>query len=74
VAAHAGRLDVFSTIDAPVLILRGSRGPAAATFDALRDVLPDARLEVMKGLGHFGPEGRTAATVAERVRTFLADA
>ncbi|MEV4222091.1 alpha/beta hydrolase [Nonomuraea sp. NPDC049725] len=73
VAAQQGRLAAFAAVTAPVLVLCGGRTPRAsrAEFDAVRDTLPRAELETLPGLDHFGPEGKTARTVAERVLRFL---
>lgn len=73
VAAQQGRHPAFAAVTAPTLILCGSRTPRAirAQFDTLHDTLPNSTLETMAGLNHFGPEGKTAPTVAERSATFL---
>lgn len=73
VAAQQGRLAAFAAVTAPVLLLCGGRTPRAsrADFDAVRDTLPDATLETLPGLNHFGPEEKTAPVVAERVLRFL---
>lgn len=73
VAAQQGRLASFAAVTAPVLVLCGGRTPRAirAEFNTLRDTLPNAALETLAGLNHFGPEGKTAPTVAERLATFL---
>jgi pimeloyl-ACP methyl ester carboxylesterase len=75
VAAQQGRLAGFGAITAPVLFLCGSRtrrtADGAGPFDALRDTLPHATLETLDGLDHFGPEGKSAPVVAERVLAFL---
>jgi pimeloyl-ACP methyl ester carboxylesterase len=73
VAAQQGRLASFAAVTVPVLLLCGGRTPPAirAEFEALRDTLPDATLETMAGLNHFGPEGKTASSVAERSAAFL---
>jgi pimeloyl-ACP methyl ester carboxylesterase len=75
VAAQAGRLAGFAAVTEPVLLLCGSRTAAApdgaGPFDALRDTLPNATLETLNGMGHFGPEGKTAPVVAERVAAFF---
>ncbi|MEU8928184.1 alpha/beta hydrolase [Kitasatospora sp. NPDC048545] len=75
VAAQQGRLAAFTAVTASVLLLRGSRTPRAsrAEFDALRDTLPNAALETLAGLNHFGPEGKSAPVVAERAVAFLLD-
>lgn len=68
-AAQVGRLPEFAAVTAPVLILCGSRTAPSirAEFAALRDALPNGTLETLDGLNHFGPEGKSAAVVAERV-------
>ncbi len=73
VAAQQGRLAAFTAVTASVLLLCGSRTPRAsrAEFDALRDTLPNAVLETLDGLNHFGPEGKSASVVAERAAAFL---
>ncbi|MFF4219419.1 alpha/beta fold hydrolase [Streptomyces nondiastaticus] len=73
VAAQQGRLSGFGAVTAPVLLLCGGRSQRAskAQFDALRETLPRATQETLDGLNHFGPEGKTASVVAERVRAFL---
>ncbi|MEW9533672.1 alpha/beta fold hydrolase [Microbispora sp. NPDC049125] len=73
VAAQYGRLPEYAAVRVPVLILVGSRSPAAtrANCAALRDTLPEVVLETLEGLNHFGPEGRTAAVVAGRALAFL---
>jgi pimeloyl-ACP methyl ester carboxylesterase len=73
IAAQQGRLADFAAVGAPVLILCGSRNPRSSRedFAALCDTLPHARLATLKGLGHFGPEGRSASVVAEQVEAFL---
>ncbi|MEU7871710.1 alpha/beta hydrolase [Dactylosporangium sp. NPDC049140] len=73
IAARMGRLADYAAVTVPVLILRGSRTAAAilTQTDRLKDTLGDAAIETMAGLNHFGPEGRTAPVVAERVSAFL---
>jgi len=74
VTAQQGRLAAFSAVTAPVLLLVGGRtvrSSGTGSFDALRDTLPDAGLEVLPGLDHFGPEGAHAEVVARRAETFL---
>ncbi|RCG30212.1 alpha/beta hydrolase [Sphaerisporangium album] len=73
-AAQHGRLSEFSAVTAPVLILCGSRTAREMTagFGALRDTLPDATLETLEGLNHFGPtERKTAPVLAERTLAFF---
>jgi len=73
VAAQYGRLAEFAAVTVPVLILCGGRTSPAIKADcaALRDTLPNATLETLDRLGHFGPEGKTAPIVAERVLEFF---
>ncbi len=73
IAARLGRLADYAAVAVPVLILRGSRtSPGIRTqTDALNRTLGGATLETIPGLNHFGPEGKTAPAVAERVATFL---
>jgi pimeloyl-ACP methyl ester carboxylesterase len=73
-AAQHGRLAEFASVTAPVLILCGSRTSPATKADcaALLDTLPNATLQTLDGLNHFGPEGKSAPVVAERVLAFLA--
>lgn len=68
VAAQVGRLAAFATIAAPVLLLGGDRSDGLA---AIRSTLPNAEVKVMKGLNHFGPEGKTAPAVARETVAFL---
>ncbi|MEU4537470.1 alpha/beta hydrolase [Streptosporangium sp. NPDC023825] len=72
-AAQQGRLAEFAAVTASVLLLCGNRTARAsrAEFDAIRDTLPNATLETLNGLNHFGPEGKTAPVVAERAVAFL---
>jgi pimeloyl-ACP methyl ester carboxylesterase len=72
VAARYGRMAGLAAVTAPVLILCGARTPTGASpFEALRATLPDATLETLDGLDHFGPEGKSAPVVAERTLAFL---
>jgi hypothetical protein len=72
VAARAGHLADYAEVGTPVLLLTGSRTPAPdRTFHELAAVLPDCAHVTLAGLDHFGPEGRSAARVAEAVRAFL---
>ncbi|WP_344844900.1 alpha/beta hydrolase, partial [Nonomuraea dietziae] len=72
-AGQHGRLAAFAAVTASVLLLCGGRTPRAtrAEFDAVRDTLPQATLESVPGLDHFGPEGQTAPVVAELTQQFL---
>jgi pimeloyl-ACP methyl ester carboxylesterase len=74
IAAQQGRLAEFAAVTASVLLLCGSRTPLVnrADFDALRDTLPNATLETLDGLNHFGPtERKSASVVAERALAFF---
>jgi pimeloyl-ACP methyl ester carboxylesterase len=73
IAARMGHLAEYATSTMPVLILRGSRTATAirTQLDTLKDTLDAATLDIITGLNHFGPEGKTAPTVAERVSAFL---
>jgi pimeloyl-ACP methyl ester carboxylesterase len=73
-AAQQGRLAEFAAVTASVLLLCGSRTARAsrAEFDTLRDTLPNATLETLDGLNHFGPTERKAASiVGEQALAFL---
>ncbi|MHA6783488.1 alpha/beta fold hydrolase [Pseudonocardia saturnea] len=72
VAAREGHLSEYASVTAPALLLRGScqRQPDPS-FDDLAAVLPGCTCSVLDGLDHFGPDGRSAARVAEAVREFL---
>jgi pimeloyl-ACP methyl ester carboxylesterase len=68
-AQLAARQGYSPTVAAPTLVLAGSR--SRGDFRALVDKLPDARLEMLPGLDHFGPEGKSAPRVAERLSGFF---
>lgn len=72
VAARAGHLTDYTEVETPVLLLSGSRAPTDSTFAELAGLLPDCRHVILAGLDHFGPEGRSAARVADAVHAFLA--
>jgi pimeloyl-ACP methyl ester carboxylesterase len=73
VVTQQGKLSGFATVTAQVLLLCGSRTrrEIRAEFDTLRDTLPHAVLETLPRLNHFGPEGKSAPVVAERVLEFF---
>jgi pimeloyl-ACP methyl ester carboxylesterase len=52
--AYRPRYAALRGVDAPVLLLGGERSSAyfRPTLEALRDALPDARLEIVAGAGH----------------------
>ncbi|MFJ1768457.1 hypothetical protein ACIOD2_49650 [Amycolatopsis sp. NPDC088138] len=53
-----------------MLLLRGGRTIGAGSFGPLRDTLPNATLETIEGLDHFGPEGKSAPLAAQRALDF----
>ncbi|MFI6865331.1 alpha/beta fold hydrolase [Nocardia sp. NPDC050406] len=72
-AAQRHRLREFATLSASTLILCGSRTSAAtrAELDTFASTLPHATLETMQGLDHFGPTGKSARSVSDRIAPFL---
>jgi pimeloyl-ACP methyl ester carboxylesterase len=50
-------LSAYSTLDCPVLILRGEHSPRAACVvaECLAELLPNGKLTVVPGAGHMGP-------------------
>ena len=72
--AHDG-FGRMGEVRCPVTVARGgdtdAMSPPALT--GLVERLPDARVEVLPGLGHFGPL-EDPATVAASIRTFLGEA
>lgn len=50
-------LDAYAALTCPVLLLRGEHAPAPTRFiaETLADVLPQGRLQVVRGCGHMGP-------------------
>ncbi|MTD14663.1 alpha/beta fold hydrolase [Nakamurella sp. YIM 132087] len=74
VAGVDGQMESFATIDKPVLVLSGSRSPAFLQQSArqLVEILADARLVRLKGLGHDGPwNSGDPLAVANAVGNFL---
>lgn len=67
VAERAGHLGAFAEVGTPVLVLSGSRSHDPV-YAALAALLPAGEHRVLDGLDHFGPEGRTAARVADALR------
>jgi pimeloyl-ACP methyl ester carboxylesterase len=60
----------YRSITSPVLLLAGARSPRPQT-EVLRDlaeIMPDAMLEVIKGLDHNAPDEKAPAVVATRLR------
>jgi pimeloyl-ACP methyl ester carboxylesterase len=73
IAAQQGRLDEYRAVAIPTLVLCGGKSPAASRteFTLLQQILPQAGLESLPGLNHFGPEGKTAARVGRPTLAFL---
>jgi pimeloyl-ACP methyl ester carboxylesterase len=74
-AAQQGRLDEFADLVAATMVLCGTRTPSTtrAELDVLVDILPNATIDTLNGLDHFGPEGKSGPIVAERIAAFLLD-
>jgi pimeloyl-ACP methyl ester carboxylesterase len=71
----AGPLERFSKLECDVLLLGGSRSSRnlAASLEGLSDVLPAAKLVVLRGSGHTAPDNRgQPERVAAELRTFFA--
>ena len=75
----AGDHDAFAhlaAIGCPVTLCCGQEtdafGPRILRADA--EPIPDARIEVLPGMGHFGPLERPADVAASVIRAFAADA
>jgi pimeloyl-ACP methyl ester carboxylesterase len=60
VLADPDRSAEVATIRCPTLILHGADDPLIAPSAAhhLKDLLPQARLEIIEGLGHYLPQGK----------------
>ena len=73
-----GRMATFATVEAPVLLLSGTRSPAflQAGVRDLAAVLPRARRVQLAGLTHSGPwntsRGGRPGLVAAALRDFFA--
>ncbi len=64
----------FASVTARVLLLGGTKSPAAITshaLQALHDVVPGSELELLDGLRHTAPEKEAPAAVAEALGRFL---
>lgn len=72
-AAQHDRLDEFGNVATATLILCGTRTPPAnrTELEAVVDTLPNAAIDVLSGLDHFGPQGKSAPVIAERAAEFL---
>ncbi len=70
-APTAGR---FASVTAPVLLLGGTKSPAAITTRALRalhEAIPGSELELLAGQRHTAPEKKAPGAVAETLSRFL---
>jgi pimeloyl-ACP methyl ester carboxylesterase len=70
-APAAGR---FASVTARVLLLGGTKSPAAITtraLQALHEAIAGSELELLAGLRHTAPENKAPETVAETVSRFL---
>jgi pimeloyl-ACP methyl ester carboxylesterase len=70
-APTAGR---FTSVTARVLLLGGTKSPAAITTRALRalhDVIPGSELELLEGLRHTAPEKKAPVALTEALTRFL---
>jgi pimeloyl-ACP methyl ester carboxylesterase len=69
-------VDAYRAVGARVLLLGGSKSPAAITrrgLDALHGVISGSTLEILDGVGHLAPDDEAPERVAERlVRHFEA--
>ena len=64
----------FASVTARVLLLGGTKSPAAITLPALQAlhmVLPGSELELLNGLRHTAPEKKAPVAVAEALGRFL---
>ena len=66
------RLDAFGALDAPVLLMVGSKSPLSsrAVAQRLARVMPRVELVELEGLGHMGPITHPE-TVNQRIGRFL---
>lgn len=65
-------LDKICQINHPVLISYGERSPSMATYQYLRDNLPNCKSVIIQNAGHFHPAGRPKVFL-ENLREFLLD-
>jgi len=72
--ARRDGLDSYATVSARVLLLAGSRSPRRQTraLQQLERRLPQASLEIMRGLDHLAPDEKAPHQVAARVATEFA--
>jgi 2-hydroxymuconate-semialdehyde hydrolase len=64
-------LDMIRQIQAPVLLIYGDRSPLTASFQALRDNLPNCRTAIVADGGHFYPL-QHPETFVRHIKGFLA--
>lgn len=72
-APTAGR---FASVTAQVLLLGGTKSPAAITtraLQALHEAIPGSELELLAGLRHTAPENKAPGAVAGTLSRFLTD-
>ena len=72
-ASRSGRREAYRQYGKPVLLVWGDQDPATplAQGEALAQLLPRARLEVIRGAGHF-PHLEAQTAVVAALRPFLA--
>jgi pimeloyl-ACP methyl ester carboxylesterase len=63
-------LDMIHQIQAPVLLIYGDRSPLTASFQALRDNLPNRRAAIVADGGHFYPL-QHPETFVRHIKDFL---
>jgi pimeloyl-ACP methyl ester carboxylesterase len=66
--------DWFASVTSRVLLLGGTRSPAAITtraLQALHDAIPGSELQLLNGLRHTAPEEKAPTAVAEAAGRFL---
>lgn len=68
--SELGGLSDLARVEAPVLILQGTRspGPSRRLCAMLADVLPDSRIRIVEGAGHMSP-----LTHADQVNGYIRD-
>jgi pimeloyl-ACP methyl ester carboxylesterase len=66
--------DRFASVTSQVLLLGGTKSPAAITtraLQALHGVIPGSELRLLTGLGHTAPEKKAPTALAEAAGRFL---
>lgn len=77
VSGRDGKIDSYTTLDKPMLLLSGTKSPAflRASIRALQNLLPQAQHIELKGLSHSGPwnpsRGGQPDVVADALSTFF---